>query len=160
MKIFTNRIFKIIYLINQNGFVFINNIKEIISFITYLIFSFPHASGTIEEEQIILRTNKNGENAFQKEEDYWIKNSWEDGWIPIKLMVLFINKIFKTVLDLNQTSKIRSFLKFSLIFLIRTGHLNELTQPLKFALNKKHPLNLLQIIDSIKKIQLSEVNIS
>jgi hypothetical protein len=75
-----------------------------------------------------------------------------------KLIIIVTQKILETAINTNQLSKVRSFLKFSLLLCVRSAHIAELKTSLLLAIRKKEPLNLMKIVDSIKKFESSQID--
>jgi hypothetical protein len=83
---------------------------------------------------------------------YWLRGIWESGWTALRLMVQIINAVLKKVMDINETSRVKPILKFAQLVLIRSGHLADLWQPLSLMLSRKETLNVLSVVDSLKKV--------
>lgn len=88
----------------------------------------------------------------------WLREIWEEDWSHLRIIVLFLRKLMEKAMDLHELSRFRSLLKFSLILLTRSGHLQELALPLKALFMRKKDIDFLKVADSLRKVISSEIN--
>ena len=89
---------------------------------------------------------------------YWLRTIWESGWTPLRLIIQIIKTVLRKAVDINETSRVKTILKFSLLTFIRSGHLTDLGEPLFLMITRKETLNLLSVVDSLRKVVASDIS--